>query len=153
MEFTVKKTINFEASHRLTENYPGKCKHLHGHSWECTIEIGKLKSNGTKNPKVLLDNFSMIYDFSKFKIVKDWIDKNWDHATLINSNDKSLEEWLIKNKQRYFKFNDQNPTSEVLAIYLFENCSNFLKIKNNEALKIISVTVNETCTSAACIRI
>jgi 6-pyruvoyltetrahydropterin/6-carboxytetrahydropterin synthase len=49
------KDFYFESAHRL-ENYDGKCRELHGHSYKLSVTIiGSVKSNG------------MVMDYSKLK--------------------------------------------------------------------------------------
>ncbi|MFA6423569.1 MAG: 6-carboxytetrahydropterin synthase QueD [Patescibacteria group bacterium] len=65
----VTKSFYFESAHKL-EDYDGKCKNLHGHSYrlEVTIE-GKVNENG------------MVMDFSKLKkIVNEQIIDKLDHS-------------------------------------------------------------------------
>ena len=38
-----------------------------------------------------LDEKQWVYDFGDLKFVKNWLEENWDHKTLIASNDPKLE--------------------------------------------------------------
>ena len=86
---SVIKKFDFAAAHRLFETVPKDhpCNNLHGHNYECELEI------------VTGLNREMIIDFSKLKKVinigMDW----WDHRTILNSLDP-LRQILLMEKQR-----------------------------------------------------
>jgi 6-pyruvoyltetrahydropterin/6-carboxytetrahydropterin synthase len=103
--------ITFDAGHRLLK-YKGKCEVPHGHTFKAEIMI---KSE-------VLDQLGFVIDFVELrnKIGK-WIDENWDHAFLINSQDlELLHAFGLLSEKKMFVFNDSNPTAEVLAKYLFD---------------------------------
>lgn len=61
-------------AHYLSNGYPHKCKNMHGHEYHFSIEV-----EGRD-----LDQYGMLVDFTDLKsICDDWIQKNWDHHTLI----------------------------------------------------------------------
>ncbi|MFN3411404.1 MAG: 6-carboxytetrahydropterin synthase QueD [Exilispira sp.] len=98
--FRVVINDNFSSAHFL-RNYKGKCENLHGHNYK--IEIFVLSEN--------LNNDEMVIDFTELKkIVKDIL-QDIDHK-LINEID-------------FFKQN--NPTSENIAFYLFNEINKRLK--------------------------
>lgn len=129
--FSVRKEITFDASHRLVLGYQGKCAHVHGHTWKVRFEIKAIK----------LDSFGFVRDYGDFKIMKNWIDENLDHATLVSMHDETLLDFLMKEKQRNFVF-AENPTSEYVAKMLYE-------IAHSLGLPVSAVEVDETCTSTA----
>lgn len=138
---TVTKEIRWEAAHRLGKGYPGKCKWVHGHSWvaKLTIETtGKLTDLG------------FVQDFADFKPIREWVDKNWDHATLVYEGDGEFRRWLLDNEQKHATLGN-NPTSEYLAQVLFKTAQELLKL--NDGCRISEVRVMETCTSEACYRV
>ena len=102
--------LKWEAAHRLVDGYPGNCAHNHGHSYKATVFVELLGES--------LNEYGFVKDFADFKLLKKWIDDNWDHATLVNARDKELLEFLSKNKQRFYVF-ENNPTAENIALQLY----------------------------------
>ena len=77
---TVTKRFEFEAAHNLPK-HPGKCKQLHGHSYQLEVEIG------IWNQGRILDDVDpdtgMIMDFGDLKqIVQETIIERMDHHNL-----------------------------------------------------------------------
>lgn len=136
--YDVRKTIRFEAAHRLINGYIGKCAHNHGHSWVVHVTL-RLKRGAE------LDKFHFVEDYGNFKPLKEWIDEYFDHATLINIDDKELHEFLNTNNQRHYTFNS-NPTSEAIAAFLFEKAQAMF---DNNRVFVYKLEVEETCTSLA----
>lgn len=135
----VSKEIKWEAAHRLVHNYPGNCAHLHGHSYKATIVM---ESTTDK-----LDQYGFVKDFNDFKGLRAWVDANWDHGTLVSSDDLQLLEWLQRGRQRYFIIAD-NPTAERIGKELFIKASQLL---NDPQSRVIEVKINETSNSEAVI--
>ena len=64
--------MTFDAAHRLS-NYVGKCKRIHGHTYKILVKIS------SEN----LLKWGAILDFGDLKkIMKDHIDKKYDHKLL-----------------------------------------------------------------------
>lgn len=72
----VRVRVRFEAAHRLPA-LPGKCQNVHGHSWQAWVTYeGHPSSAG------------VVADFSAIKRgVQDWVDAQFDHATLLGVDD------------------------------------------------------------------
>lgn len=102
--------MDFDAAHRLLD-YDGKCSAPHGHTYqvEALFETSDL------------DNIGLSIDFGDVKKpLKEWIDSNWDHAFLINSDDEVLMSALnAVPETKLFAFDQQNPSAEVMAETLF----------------------------------
>ena len=64
----------------------------------------------------------LVYDFTDLKDrVKTWVDDNWDHAFLVNSRDGELINGLGSAELvRLYKFQDENPSCEVMSRKLYE---------------------------------
>ena len=105
--YEVKVLSEFSAAHHLRE-YRGKCEELHGHNWKVEAVV----SSAT------LDKAGMLIDFKELKKSLNEILADLDHKDLNNID--------------YFK--KQNPTSEIIAKYIFDNLS-----KNIAGLKRVSV--------------
>ena len=109
--YQIRIEFTFDSGHRLL-NYDGKCAYPHGHTYraEIFIESNKLNSLG------------LVYDFTDLKErIKTWTDDNWDHAFLVNSQDQELIEGLNSTELvRLYKFQDENPSCEVMSRKLYE---------------------------------
>ena len=109
--YQIRIEFTFDSGHRLL-NYDGKCAYPHGHTYraEIFLESNKLNSLG------------LVYDFTDLKDqIKTWTDDNWDHAFLINSQDQELIEGLNSTELvRLYKFQDENPSCEVMSRKLYE---------------------------------
>jgi 6-pyruvoyltetrahydropterin/6-carboxytetrahydropterin synthase len=88
--YTVSKTFEISASHRLRLSYSSPCENLHGHNYTVTVVCAV--------PDNQLDENGMVADFARLKVI---IVNAWDHKHL---ND-------------IFPFNtgDKNPTAENMA--------------------------------------
>ncbi|MDD5504403.1 MAG: 6-carboxytetrahydropterin synthase QueD [Candidatus Omnitrophica bacterium] len=118
MGYKVKVELYFSAAHRL-KGYKGKCESLHGHNWrvEVTIKSG------------FLDKTGLLIDFKKAKLLLKSVLDTLDHKRIDN--------------MPYFK--KRNPTSEIVAEYIF----NRYKIKIKPPMSLESVSVWETPASCA----
>lgn len=90
-ELTVRE--HFDAAHAL-RGYPGKCKDLHGHTWDVEVSVA-----GTE-----LDDVGILYDFKKLKEDLRAILDEYDHRYL---NDVE-------------PFDEMNSTAENLARVIYE---------------------------------
>lgn len=107
---------HFAGAHHLRD-YPGDCEKPHGHNWKVKVTV-RAES---------VDQYGMGIDFKVLKkIVAKAIDK-LDHKDL--------------NTLPYFK--DQNPSSEHIAEFLFEELHDELQTKT---YRLYSVRVLETDT-------
>ena len=129
---TVKKIFKFDSAHRLYR-YEGKCANLHGHTYVAEVEL-------TGNQ---INELGILVDFGdiKKKIGK-WIDENWDHATLLNSED-TLYVDLDTEENKTYTFSGENPTAEVMCIELYTIC------EESFPGQVHKVTIWETPTSCA----
>ena len=111
MSYRGRTKVDFDAGHRLLD-YDGKCAFPHGHTYQAEILIE------TSN----LDNIGLSIDFGDIKKpLKAWIDSNWDHAFLVNSDDKSLIGAMRRVPEtKLFEFKHRNPSAEVMAETLFD---------------------------------
>jgi 6-pyruvoyltetrahydropterin/6-carboxytetrahydropterin synthase len=109
----------FAAAHQL-RNFKGKCEKLHGHNWkiEVYVEGDRLNDSG------------LLIDFKELKDATNRILKELDHSFL---NDLS-------------PFKDQNPSSENIAAYVFNELGNEL---NDPHVKVSKVTAWESDFASA----
>lgn len=127
---TISKTFTFEASHILPR-HPGKCSRLHGHSWVLTVEV-----EGEVDPE---SGFVMDYGDLK-RIVEANIINLVDHQHL---GQGSVLLGVEEDHQATVFGVDFYPSSENLVnIFVVLLMVPF-------GPKLYSITLNETCTSAA----
>jgi len=129
----VTKRFTFEMAHALY-NYDGNCKFLHGHSYKMYVTLkGHVKSD-IGNPKD-----GMVCDFSVLKkIVNEKIVDVYDHALVLNENDKNIN--LLKElNERTIVFPVQ-PTCENLMIHFKNEIQQVLP----KELTLAKITLYET---------
>jgi 6-pyruvoyltetrahydropterin/6-carboxytetrahydropterin synthase len=102
----------FDAGHRLLK-YRGKCESPHGHTFKAEIVLSSEK----------IDQMGFVVDFVQLRDeIGAWIDENWDHAFLINGQDQELLRALNSlTEKKIFVFQNENPTAEVMAKYLYDH--------------------------------
>lgn len=128
--YKVVKEVRWEAAHRLL-GYEGKCANIHGHSYRA---IFTFESND-------LDEKGMVIDFTVLKEkIQGWIDKNWDHALILNCKDLLLN---VIGTHRHFTI-DENPTAEKMAEFLF-----YYFRPEFQKVNLVSVKVFEGLKSSA----
>ncbi|MFV1973111.1 MAG: 6-pyruvoyl tetrahydropterin synthase family protein [Thiohalobacterales bacterium] len=128
--YQVSKSVSFCYGHRLI-NYPGKCRHLHGHNARAVIT---LESD-------VLDERGMVKDFTDLKqLVWGWLDREIDHTLLLHRDDPVLP--VLEGAGERVKVVDFNPTAEHIARMIFEYVA-------GEGYPVTEVTVWETETSRA----
>ena len=108
---------HFSAGHHLRD-YPGNCERPHGHNWKVEVTV---KADS-------LDSLGMGVDFRTVKeSVKKVLD-TLDHHDLNEHPD----------------FQEINPSSENIAVYIFNNLQQYLTA---DRYSVFSVTVRETDNS------
>lgn len=112
--FDVFIKTHFSAGHHL-RNYPGNCERPHGHNWNVTVTVRAVE----------LDELGMGIDFRAVKSAVNKVMDDLDHRDLNN----------------HPAFLDKNPSSENLALYIFEQLKPEL---SSPRYRLYSVTVGET---------
>ena len=112
--YLVRIEITFDSGHRLLD-YEGKCAYPHGHTYRAEVFISS----------VSLDRLGLVFDFAELKgRIKNWVDANWDHAFLVNSEDTQLIAGLTPlAKCRLYTFQGENPSCEVMARELYKKAA------------------------------
>lgn len=134
--YVLEKSFRFESAHRLAKNYEGKCRNIHGHSWNGKIAIS------TSN----LDNFGFGLDYSELKHFIKPVEDKLDHSILLEQSDLELIELCKKSNWKYIIFLE-NPTSEVIAEYIYKEAVKYFS-NTYPDIKVDYVDINETCTSS-----
>ena len=132
----VTKEFRFEGAHAL-QDYDGKCRHIHGHSYSLFVTVMGKPVDSLKHPKS-----GMVIDFSELKrIVNETIIEPFDHA-LILRNDSALVEEIAEAYSNVIVV-DFQPTCENLAVYF----AHTIKVNLPSDVRLFSVKLYETPTS------
>lgn len=108
---------HFSAAHHLRD-YPGNCEKPHGHNWKVRATVRATK----------LDELGMGVDF---RVVK-------------NAVNEAMETLDHRDLNEHPNFGSINPSSENIAVYIFEKLSTVL---TSDRYHMHSVTVCETDNS------
>jgi 6-pyruvoyltetrahydropterin/6-carboxytetrahydropterin synthase len=107
-KITITRKIEFDAAHRIID-HESKCKYLHGHRYVLEVSFSCNK----------LDSLGRVVDFGLVKtIIKNWIDDNFDHTTILSNNDKKLGQEIENLTHQKIYYLNSNPTAENIALYL-----------------------------------
>mgnify|MGYP006157222857 FL=1 len=109
--YQIRIEFTFDSGHRLLD-YNGKCAYPHGHTYRAEVFIESQS----------LNDLGLVYDCTDLKDkVKTWVDDNWDHAFLVNSQDSELISGLgSASLVRLYEFQNENPSCEVMSRVLYE---------------------------------
>ena len=105
--FRIAKAFEVEYGHRLSK-HPEKCRFPHGHSLK--IEV---VARGRQ-----LDDNDMVCDYKALKMLVLDLIQGLDHSMALNSEDPYRNS-LAEIGERVLVFEGQDPTTEVLARWLF----------------------------------
>ena len=147
MPYRICKTIEIENGHMLSL-HPDKCRFPHGHTRrvEFILEANDLDSTG------------MVCDF---KIIKDAVGEyvdTFDHALCMNTNDPMYATLKAAYGDRVIGFAATEPTTEVLAKMIFDECVKRIAAYRNQkdaryplrnGVRLLRVRVWETSSSWA----
>ena len=153
---TVTRSFSFDAAHRLL-NYPGKCRHIHGHSYKAEVEVGPghrlVAVRRQAGHRFGLDHLGMVCDFGRVKeVIGKWIDTNWDHNIILHPDDPLLsgttpetlaaENGLFMGKAPFVMPRHlANPTAENMTLALVAGTAEVL---SEDGFVILRVRIHET---------
>jgi 6-pyruvoyltetrahydropterin/6-carboxytetrahydropterin synthase len=132
----------------MLTKHPDKCRFPHGHTRkvEFIIEADEL------------DDHEMVCDFKIIKeAVGDWLD-TFDHAMCMNTADPAYPDFKARYGDRVIGFENQDPTTEVMARTIFEQASRALtayaarsgkRYTLQPGVRLVRVRVWETSSSWA----
>ncbi len=141
MKIRITKHFDFEAAHALP-GYDGKCKNIHGHSYQLYVTvIGKPIQDNT-HPKN-----GMVLDFGDLKhIVNTEIVSIFDHAIVLNKDSEHLKlAEKIKDYSHRTVLVNYQPTSELMLL----DFSDRIKKRLPDDVKLHSLKLYETNNSYA----
>lgn len=134
--YKVQTQIEFEAAHRLYDvaTYSEECKNnIHGHSYKVTFVIGCDKLNGA----------GMVIDFKLLKkIIREKIEKPYDHSCILKSSDPLVPSVLSNCKKVHVV--DENPTAEWMSKRYFDIADRELTEHGIENCHVLECRVQET---------
>ena len=136
---TVTKSFEFDAAHRLL-NEDSKCANLHGHRYKVEVTFNYKEVSHT----------GYAVNFGEIKrICGAFIEKYFDHATIVNAMDHALIDFIIQEASTFWtmglcKYTDCNPTAENMASEMFF-CFSYLMDNENLHLKNIRLYETPTC--------
>ncbi|MBU0730435.1 MAG: 6-carboxytetrahydropterin synthase QueD [Proteobacteria bacterium] len=110
---------HFSAGHHLRD-YPGNCEQPHGHNWTVKVTVRATE----------LDELGMGVDFRTIKNALNEVLDGLDHRNLNEHPD----------------FLTKNPSSENIAVHIFDNLKKDL---TSERYHLYSITVGETTNTGA----
>lgn len=129
----ISKEFGFDAGHRLSKGYDGKCANPHGHRYTVRVEL-----TGPMN------GVGMVRDFNELKEFKQLVDETFDHKFLMYRGDEHAEAMIELWGDDAVVELDDNPTAEFLAKTLLAMTQEF-----DWGELVSAVTVWETPTSFA----
>ncbi len=117
MIYRVCKSFEVETGHMLMK-HEGRCRHPHGHSRRIEVVIAC----------ETLDGSDMVCDFAAIKAAVRAIIDRFDHALAVNSRDPAARALRESGSagERLVEFEDQDPTTEVLARHIYEELAGVL---------------------------
>lgn len=132
-------SYRFEAAHRFI-NSSTKCSTPHGHTWWVHLTL-EHEDSLALNPKNFAEDFSDLK--SKWK---KFIDEELDHHFFLNSKDPLKNELLKISPESRLKCTEGDPTTEALALILFNHAWSFFE--NHAFIRPKSLKLQETPTNA-----
>jgi 6-pyruvoyltetrahydropterin/6-carboxytetrahydropterin synthase len=115
---TIAKKFEFDAGHRLSKGYVGKCANLHGHRYVVEVELAS----------EVLNRHDMVVDFNELARFKELLDSTFDHRMILWEDDpirSGLSRLIPHLDVRGFYFTSQNPTAEHLAQLILDMAVSF----------------------------
>ena len=117
-------------------SHEGHCSFIHGHNWTVKIVFQAKR----------LDKNKFIIDFGKLKSLKNWIEKNLDHACVLNEEDP----FLNKLPKGIFKLLVVKDCScEGLAMFLHDIFSKIINEQEGKRVRIKSIEILEDSKNSA----
>lgn len=126
-------TAKFHTGHRQL-GYPGKCKFVHGHTWQ-----GKVVVAAEEFPR---DDLDMSLDFGDIKDVIRFM----DHKMLITEEDKTFLDEGLFEPEGVVMLKGKGPSVENVAQYVFDGVVDLIRRQypGRGIRYTIEVTIQET---------
>lgn len=126
-------TAKFHTGHRQL-GYPGKCKFVHGHTWQ-----GKVAVSAEEFPR---DDLDMSLDFGDIKAVMRFM----DHKMLVTEQDRTFLDEGLFEPEGVVMLKGKGPSVENVAYYVFDGVVELIKKQypGRGVRYTIEVTIQET---------
>jgi 6-pyruvoyltetrahydropterin/6-carboxytetrahydropterin synthase len=126
-------TAKFHTGHRQL-GYPGKCKFVHGHTWQ-----GKVAVSAEEFPR---DDLDMSLDFGDIKAVMRFM----DHKMLVTEQDRTFLDQGLFEPEGVVMLKGKGPSVENVAYYVFDGVVDLIKKQypGRGVRYTIEVTIQET---------
>lgn len=123
----------FHTGHRQL-GYPGKCKFVHGHTWQGTVTV-----SADEFPR---DDLDMSLDFGDIKDVMRFM----DHKMLVTEQDRPFLDPALFEPDGVVLLEGKGPSVENVARYVFDGVADLIKAKypGRAVRYTIEVTIQET---------
>ena len=132
-------SYRFEAAHRFI-NSSTKCSTPHGHTWWVHLTLEHEDS-------LALNSQNFAEDFTSLKSKwKNYIDEEMDHYFFLNSKDPLKKELLKISPESRIKCTEGDPTTEALALTLFNQA--WIFFEEHPFIKPKSLKLQETPTNS-----
>jgi 6-pyruvoyltetrahydropterin/6-carboxytetrahydropterin synthase len=126
-------TAKFHTGHRQL-GYPGKCKFVHGHTWQ-----GKVVVSAEELPR---DDLDMSLDFGDIKNVMRFM----DHKMLITEQDATFRDAGLFEPEGVVMLKGKGPSVENVAHYVFDGVIDLIRQQypGRGVHYTVEVTIQET---------
>jgi 6-pyruvoyltetrahydropterin/6-carboxytetrahydropterin synthase len=126
-------TAKFHTGHRQL-GYPGKCKFVHGHTWQ-----GKVVVSAEEFPR---DDLDMSLDFGDIKAVMRFM----DHKMLVTEQDRTFLDQGLFEPEGVVMLKGKGPSVENVAYYVFDGVVDLIRKQYpGRGLRYtVEVTIQET---------
>lgn len=147
--FTISKKFNdICVAHR---NWKSKthCSFIHGYARSVELVVGCHQ----------LAEEDWVYDFSKFKEIRKFLEENWDHRLLIADDDPQLEELKRMHELKLLNLNimDTNkgygPSIEQSCKFVADFADNYIKKETNNRCFLVEVNIWEKQDNKATLKL
>ena len=109
--YRVCKVFDIESGHMISK-HPSRCRGPHGHTRKVELVLSADALNG----------MDMVVDFKWVKLAVGELLDRLDHALCVNTDDPLLPD-VRKVSKRVVEFDGADPTTEVMARYIFDHLS------------------------------
>jgi 6-pyruvoyltetrahydropterin/6-carboxytetrahydropterin synthase len=124
--------VTFDAAHRLW-GYKGRCSAVHGHLYQVKVSVTSDE----------LNDQGFVIDFGDIKkIVKMYIDDEWDHTLILNKLDPIYK--LLEDQDIRMYILDKNPTVEYMSMIIYNRLKELLP--KTVQMKQITIWETPTCS-------
>jgi len=143
MSFISTKTYNhnigLSCAFRQWRAKHSHCKYIHGYALSVRL-----------NFKGMLNDRNWVYDFGDLKFVKEFLQDNFDHKTVVAEDDPELETFKELEEKGLIQLKIiPHVGCEKFAEYICKQISTTIEVNSNERVKLMSVEVREHSGNSA----